>query len=212
MSQSDGSADVPSPIDFQLASDAARWAATAMVKRPWRQSFFRSFVTELERLVPAEGSILELGSGPGFLSRQILECLPQVAYTALDFSAAMHALAKERLGPLAERVRFVEANFKTPEWTAELSSYDAVVSMQAVHELRHKRHAASLYEAVRRVLRPGGAFLVCDHVFGESGEANASLYMTLEEHRSALRGAGYSAHEVRHEGGLVLYRAQLERP
>jgi SAM-dependent methyltransferase len=210
MPRSDSSVDVPSPIDFHLPSDAARWAATAMVKRPWRQSFFRSFVAELERLVSAEASILELGSGPGFLAREILESLPRVAYTALDFSAPMHALAQERLGPLAERVRFVESNFKTPEWTAGLSSYDAVVSMQAVHELRHKRHTGSLYEGVRRMVRPGGVFLVCDHVCGESGVTNASLYMTLEEHRNALRDAGFVAHEVRHEGGLVLYRAQVE--
>jgi hypothetical protein len=44
--QFDNSADVPSPIDFHLPSDAAPWAATAMVKRPWRQAFFRSFVAE----------------------------------------------------------------------------------------------------------------------------------------------------------------------
>ena len=83
--------------------------------------------------------------------------------------------------------------------------------MQAVHELRHKRHAASLYKEVRRVLRPGGLFLVCDHVCGESGSTNASLYMSLDEHRNALGEAGFAAHEVRHEGGLVLYRAQLEK-
>lgn len=34
MPQSDNSADVPSPINFHLPSDAAQWAATAMVKRP----------------------------------------------------------------------------------------------------------------------------------------------------------------------------------
>jgi SAM-dependent methyltransferase len=212
MPEPDSPVDVPSPIDFHLPSDAADWAATAMVKRPWRQSFFRSFVAELELRVSAEGSILELGSGPGFLAREILESLPQVLYTALDFSAPMHALAKERLGPLARRVRFVKLDFKTPQWADGLSSYDAVVTMQVVHELRHKRHAAFLYKAVRRLLRPGGLFLVCDHVCGEVGVANASLYMSLDEHRLALGEAGFSAHEVRHENGMVMYRAQVERP
>jgi SAM-dependent methyltransferase len=209
---SDSPADVPSPIDFQLPAEAAEWAATAMVKRPWRESFFRSFVAELESLISAEGRILELGSGPGFLARQILESLPQVSYTALDFSAAMHALAKERLGPLAPRVRFLEADFKAPEWATGLPSYDAVVTIQAVHELRHKRHAAALYRAVGRVLRPGGVFLVCDHVCGEGAVLNPSLYMSLDEHRQALRDAGFSAEEVRHEQGMVLYRARVEGP
>jgi len=183
-----------------------------MAKRPWRQSFFRRFVAELEPRLSAGGSILELGSGPGFLARQLLEALPRVAHTALDFSAPMHALAEERLGPLAQRVRFVQADFKTSEWAAGLSSYDAVVTMQAVHELRHKRHAASLYEVVRRLLRPGGLFLVCDHVCGEAGMAETSLYMSLDEHRRALHEAGFSAHLVRYESGIVLYRAQAEKP
>jgi SAM-dependent methyltransferase len=180
-----------------------------MVKRPWRRAFFRSFVAELESLVAAEGSILELGSGPGFLARQILDALPRVAYTALDFSAPMHALAAERLGPLARHVQFVQADFKASDWAAGLSSYDAVVTIQAVHELRHKRHAASLYTVVRRLLRPGGVFLVCDHVRGEAGATNVSLYMSLEEHRHALRDAGFLEHELRHERGMVLYRARL---
>jgi SAM-dependent methyltransferase len=205
-------ADVPSPIDFQLPSDAALWAATAMVKRPWRQSFFRSFVAELESLASAESSILELGSGPGFLAREILQSMPRVAYTALDFSGPMHALARDRLGPLAERVHFVERDFKAPGWAAGLSRCDAVVTMQAVHELRHKRHAATFYDAVRRLLRPGGLFLVCDHVFGEGSNRDASLYMTLDEHRNVLSDAGFSAHQVRHEGGMVLYRAQVVKP
>jgi SAM-dependent methyltransferase len=210
--QSDGSADVPSPIDFQLPSDAAQWAATAMLKRPWRESFFRSFVAELSPLAAAESSILELGSGPGFLAGAILESLPRAAYTALDFSGPMHALARERLGPLAQRVHFVQRDFKAAAWATGLSPCDAVVTLQAVHELRHKRYAASLYDAVRRLLRPGGLFLVCDHVFGEGSNRDASLYMTLDEHRNALREAGFSAHQVRHEGGMVLYRAQVEKP
>ena len=182
-----------------------------MARRPWRQAFFRSFVDELEPLVSAEAAVLELGSGPGFLAREILESLPQVTYTALDYSMPMHVLARERLGPLVQRVDFLQRDFKTPGWAAGLSSYDAVVTMQAVHELRHRRHAVSLYEVVLRLLRPGGRFLVCDHVCGEGVAANESLYMSLEEHRHALREAGFSVHQVRHEGGMVLYRAQAER-
>jgi SAM-dependent methyltransferase len=209
MSQLDDLADVPSPIDFRLQADAEAWAATAMAKRPYREEFFRAFATELERLGPAGGTVLELGSGPGFLARHILESLPQIDYTALDFSAAMHALAKERLGPLAHRVRFALSDFTNPDWTAALSQYHAVVTLQAVHELRHKRHAVGLYRAVRSLLLPGAVFLVCDHVHGESGVTNALLNMRLDEHRNALHEAGFTTvHEVRRQGSLVLYRAQ----
>jgi SAM-dependent methyltransferase len=205
----DDLADVPSPIDFRSPTEAEQWAATAMAKRPWREEFFRLFATELEGLRFAGGAVLELGSGPGFLAHRILESLPQVDYTALDFSPAMHALAEQRLGALARRVRFVESDFTKPGWHAGLSKYDAVVTLQAVHELRHKRHAVSFYEAVGSLLLPGGVFLVCDHVCGEPGATNTSLYMSLAEHRQALHDGGFvSAHEVRREGSLVLYRAK----
>src|SRR5262245_59061112 len=108
--------DVPSPIDLRDPTDAKQWAATAMAKRPWREAFFRAFVAELEGLLPVRGAILELGSGPGFLARRILESHPQIDYTALDFSPAMHALAQQHLGPLAARARLVVADFKRSGW------------------------------------------------------------------------------------------------
>jgi predicted methyltransferase len=58
--------------------------------------------------------------------------------------------------------------------------------MQAVHELRHKRHVEGLYEKVLRVLRPGGSFLVCDHVVRDPLAANADLFMTRGEQHQAL--------------------------
>jgi SAM-dependent methyltransferase len=172
MQQSDDRADVPSPIDLRDPIDASQWAETALAKRPWREAFLRAFVAELEGLRPVGGAILELGSGPGFLARRILESLPQVDYTALDFSSAMHALAQQRLGSLATRARFVVADFRSAGWTMGLSKYHAVVTLQAVHELRHKRRAVGLYQAVRHLLLPGGIFLVCDHVCGEGGMIN----------------------------------------
>src|SRR3954447_11589781 len=66
--------DVPSPIDFHAMAEAEAWAATAMVKRPWREAVFQRFVTELE--TQGARTVLELGSGPGFLARRILEALP----------------------------------------------------------------------------------------------------------------------------------------
>jgi SAM-dependent methyltransferase len=181
-------------------------------KRPWREAFFRAFVAELGDLRPAGGAILELGSGPGFLARRVFESLPQVDYTALDFSAAMHALAQQHLGPFATRVRFVVADFRSPDWTSGLAKYHAVITLQAVHELRHKRHAGGLYRVVRHLLLPGGVFLVCDHVCGEGGMTNPSLYMSTHEHQEALRAAEFaSVHEVHREGSLVMYRAHVAR-
>lgn len=201
--------DVPSPIDLRTDVDARDWASTAMAKRPWRTEFFGRIAEERARVNARPLSILELGSGPGFLAQHLLSTFPSSTYTAPDFSGAMHELAKERLGPLTARVTFVEADFRVAGWTEGLPSVDAVVTIQAVHELRHKRRAASFYRDVRPLVRPSGMLLVCDHFVGERGMTNGELFMTPDEHNAAIQEGGFSAVELLMlKGGLVLLRAQ----
>ena len=200
--------DVPSPFDLRNCEVAKNWAEAAMVKRPWREEFFHAIVQELNFLNSSDSSVLELGSGPGFLAQRILEALSNLRYVALDFSPAMHELAKGRLGPLTKRVQFIETDFRLSNWTAGLPSFDAVVSVQSVHEVRHKRHAPTLYGGVRRLLREKGAFLVCDHFVGEGGMTDTSLYMTPQEQLDALGLGGFTdVREILQKGGLVLFRA-----
>jgi predicted methyltransferase len=84
-----------------------------------------------------------------------------------------------------------------------------VITHQSVHELRHKRHAPALHSRVLQVLRPGGLYLVCDHFAGEGGMGNTALYMSLDEQREALQGAGFVAIEALwvHQG-LALHAAR----
>jgi ubiquinone/menaquinone biosynthesis C-methylase UbiE len=200
--------DIPSPIDLRLMSDAFEWERTAMEKRPWRMEFFAAFAEELRQLRPPVSRVLELGSGPGFLACHLLKALPNVHMTLLDFSAAMHELAKQRLGPLVSRVEFVEASFKDPLWSGRLTQFDAVVTHQAVHELRHKRRALDLHKQVKAILRPGASYLVCDHFFGPDGMSNDQLYMTVEEQKAAIEFAGYQVvRQVLLKDGLVLHHA-----
>lgn len=200
--------DVPSPIDLRLPRDAAEWEASAMSKRPWRTEFFGRMKEEIAVAVPPARRILELGSGPGFLAHYLLQNPGDISYVMLDFSAAMHQLARQRLGVLAERAEFVERDFKQPGWHEGLGTFDYVVTVQAVHELRHKCHAPALHAAVRTLLAPAGRYLVCDHYCGTDGMRNDQLYMTVDEQRTALAGAGFaSTEELLRTGGMVLHRA-----
>ena len=119
----------------------------------------------------------------------------------------MHQLAAKRLGPLCTRVQFVERSFRDQEWPQGLGSFEAIVTHQAVHELRHKHHALALHQQVRSLLAPGGSYLVCDHFSGEGGMQNDQLYMTISEQRDALAMAGFTVEELFLKGGLVLHRA-----
>lgn len=200
--------DVPSPIDLRLMSDASEWEATAMSKRPWRTEFFAEFVAALKAAPVPVGRVLELGSGPGFLAEQLLTALPSISYVALDFSRAMHQLARERLGSLSTRVQFVERSFREPSWWENLGSFEAIVTMQAVHELRHKCHARELHARARDLLAPGGLYLICDHFVGEGGMENDQLYMTVSEQREMLASVGFASVErLLLKGGMVLHCA-----
>jgi ubiquinone/menaquinone biosynthesis C-methylase UbiE len=199
--------DVPSPIDLRHPVDARAWEASANQKRPWRLEFFRRIVEEI-RPLGSSPRVLELASGPGFLAEQLLQAVPTIELVALDFSAAMHELAARRLGALASRVQFIERNMRSEQWPTGLGQFDAVVTNQAVHELRHKRHAQGLHSQVLAVLEPNGPYLVCDHFLGEGGMQNADLYMTVDEQRDALIKAGFGAVKLLlRKGGLVLHEA-----
>jgi ubiquinone/menaquinone biosynthesis C-methylase UbiE len=199
--------DVPSPIDLRSMDDARDWSAP-LRSSGQREQFFQQFVVELRAIGRNSIRVLELGSGPGFLARRVLEAIPAIEYTMLDFSPAMHELASERLGSLMQHVRPVVADFKCDNWGRGLGEFDAVVTNQAVHELRHKRHAVGLHKVVRSLLRAEGRYLVCDHYVGADGMTNAALYMTVAEQYRCLEEAGFSAVtnllEIR---GLVLHRA-----
>jgi predicted methyltransferase len=81
--------------------------------------------------------------------------------------------------------------------------------MQAVHELRNKRHAPRLYEQVYNVLGVGGLFLVCDHTPFDDSPKSRALYMTEQEQQHALANAGFAnVHVSFAMNGLVLYAGE----
>jgi SAM-dependent methyltransferase len=188
--------------------DAREWERTANTVRPFRHEVFAHFVTEVRNHSGIVSRVLELGSGPGFLAQRLLQELDNISYVALDFSDAMHELARARLGPLAERVEFVTADFKDPIWTEGLGSFDCIVTLQAVHELRHKRYATTLHRQARSVLAPNGLYLFCDHFVGEGGMENAELYMSLKEQQASLVAAGFAVVErCLQVGSVSMHRA-----
>ncbi len=198
--------EVPSPVDFRLMRDALEWERKA-VQRPYREEFFAAICNELNRPGDRASTVLDIGSGPGFLAAHILATLPSTKLTLLDFSPAMHALARKRLIAFHHRVDFVERNFKEPGWWTGLETFDAVVTLQAVHELRHKSYATRFHRQVRNLLKSRGQYLVCDHYLGRDAMNNHRLYMTVDEQRESLEKAGYAVREILVKGGRVLFSA-----
>ena len=198
--------DVPYGEDWHSTAEVAAWTEAADQKRPWR-SRFRDRIAERIGSIASKARVLELGSGPGFLAEHVLSRCPLVeSYTLLDFSEPMLELSRARLARFGV-TSFVLASFKSPEWIESVQGpFDCVLSMQAVHELRHKRHASALYRQIHDLVGASGQALICDHTPFDASPKSAALYMTEEEQIRALSDAGFA--DVRVDlsiNGLVLY-------
>jgi SAM-dependent methyltransferase len=200
--------DVPSTIDFRDPAQAKAWTATTMARRPYRTQFFAGFVAAIRDRFSQSISLLELGSGPGHLAEQILRHCQVSRYVALDFSAAMHDLAHENLGALASKMEFVERDFRAADWPKGLGLFDGVVTMQAAHETRHKRHLPDFLSRARQCLAPEGMLLYCDHYWEAGTAKNPELDASAEEQLLALRSAGFTHVErLLDIGGMALIAA-----
>jgi SAM-dependent methyltransferase len=184
-------ADRP-PHDFFNPAYVARWAHEANEKRPERHEVFRLVAEVLDGLGRSQLRVLELGSGPGFLAHELLRRCAIASYHLLDFSPHMHDLARTRLVDFADRVVFVEGDIREP--LSLDARFDAVLAMQAVHELRDTSLVPRLYRDVSELVEPRGVFVLCDHV--SEGESRKSLLLTIEEHAELLRSCGFEKVDV----------------
>jgi ubiquinone/menaquinone biosynthesis C-methylase UbiE len=102
--------------------------------------------------------ILEIGSGPGFITRQLLELCPNSKVTALEVKPAMLELARQNLTPeQLMRTQFIQASVMDtclPE-----SSFDFALARMVFLHLPDPLGAS---RQVYRLLRPGGKLVVVD--------------------------------------------------
>jgi SAM-dependent methyltransferase len=200
--------DLPSPIDLCDPAQARAWLEDTERRRPWRPRVFAAFVASLNAHFGAPFTVAELGSGPGRLAAAILEGCDCKSYAAIDFSPAMHDLARQHLGVGAVRLRFLVEDFRLTEWSARIGVVDAIVTMQAAHEVRHVSRVPALFQTVRASIRSGGLFLYADHFYEEGSSKNRDLFLTREEQLDALQASGFCGIErLLEESGLALYAA-----
>ena len=77
--------------------------------------------------------------------------------------------------------------------------------MQAIHEVRHKRHVPPLYRQIYHVTATPGLVLICDHTPFDDSPRSIALYMTEREQIGALFAAGFVDATLLSINGLVLY-------
>lgn len=180
--------DPESPYDFRDPERAAAWEAQ-IKSETWRGPFLATISAALNARYSAPYTLLELGSGPGHLARAIRSSTSVSDYTAVDYSPAMHELARNHLGLLSAGVRFEVRDFRRPDWTQGLGPFDAAVTFMAAHEVRRSENLAPLFAQVATTLKPRGLFLFAD--FYATDPSQADLYLTREEQSAALAACGF---------------------
>ena len=202
--------EVPSDHDFFDPAYVKRWTESIGRYRPERKRLFEVFAAEAKRIKKGALSVFELGCGPGFLAEALLNACEIARYTLVDFSPHMLDLSRTRLQEFHDRTVFVQADFKKADWTEAVpTGFDLVVSLQAVHELRHASRIPKLYAQLQGLLAPGGTILICDHVNSSRSSHGAAHFMTVEEHLSAFKKVGFiNAREICPAADLSLMAAE----
>ena len=144
---------IPEP---ELMEDPAQAVAYARADfREVNAAFVEGVRAALGGRMPVRA--VDLGCGPGDIPARLAAAFPGLRIVAVDGSAAMIRLARERLAAARPGVVLVRA--LVPATGLRERSFDLVVSNSLVH---HLRDPAPFWETVLRLARPGAAVHVMD--------------------------------------------------
>lgn len=146
--------------------------------------------TVLDEMGPAPGCVLDLAVGTGTLAGEMAKRAQEVV--GVDLSAAMLAQARKKQ-PNLTLVQANAADLPFPD-----ASFDCVTSVDSLH---HFQEHDRVFAEVRRVLRPGGRWLVLDFdrrvlwtkliLAGERLLGERSRFFSPDELGAALTGIGF---------------------
>ena len=134
-------------------------------------------------------SVLELGSGPGFITAQLLDMLPNSPITCLEVDPAFLTQAEQYLHDKANhRVRFVEGSVM--DIRLEANQFDCAYARLLFQHLPDPNGAA---KEIWRVLKPGGKLIIHDiddEIFGLFEPPIPELSIVVEKFGQAQAARG----------------------
>lgn len=178
--------------EFHDPAFAREWADRFVPTAP-RQRLFDLVCEQLQRRAEGGDHIVELGIGPGYMARHLLERLPRCTYEGVDFSEAMHALAERTIGDRMSRVTLTLADLLDDQWPSRLSRQPAaIVSTWSLHDLGSEHAVAGVYARCGSLLAPGAILVNGDFIKpdGTRHDYEAGRF-SIGRHLEHLRAAGF---------------------
>jgi 2-polyprenyl-3-methyl-5-hydroxy-6-metoxy-1,4-benzoquinol methylase len=174
------------------ALEGSLWRAPHLVQLTFAQAY--DLIAEWLPAAPA--SILEVGTGTGFLSLEMARAGHRVVALDADEKAIAVATATLHSDP-SIRVAVTCELGDVVQWNAPPESFDVVVVSRALH---HVADPAAALANVRRWLRPGGRLICLDFAF-DLFDRRAARWLAatraLLEAASALASQDLTAHDAR---------------
>ncbi len=162
-----------SHLNFLFSGWGSRIYNVVMVRLTSR--LYHRVVEDLALIQLGAGKVLDAGTGPGTLARDIARNIPQLQVYGIDLSEDMIELARERAKHegVEERVHFDIGNIGHLPYPDR--TFDQVVSTISMH------HWYELDQPLRelyRVLRPGGRLWIYDFRFIKAQTVEKALANT----------------------------------
>jgi ubiquinone/menaquinone biosynthesis C-methylase UbiE len=140
------------------------WAAR-FVPTPKRLELFNVILSELKTQIPANGCVVELGIGPGYLADHLLSAMPDIKFYAIDFSGPMLDIARQRLRPHSVRVTYIQADLVKDNWWKYIPMpINVIVSTWALHDLGSQENIERVYRRCAQILHGSGMLLNGDFI------------------------------------------------
>ena len=118
--------------EFHNAAFVQGWA-DRFVPTPPRIAPFDLILERVSAPGLPNAHVLELGLGPGYMARHILERNPGLSYEGLDFSEEFFDVARKTIGTYMPRVKLTKADLMDQAWLHSLSRQPgAIVSTWGV--------------------------------------------------------------------------------
>jgi SAM-dependent methyltransferase len=178
---------------FHDADFAQGWS-DRFVPSPPRVALFDLILEQALTPSSANSHVLELGLGPGYLARHLLDRQPDITYEGLDFSDAFFEIAKKTIGKHLPRVVLTKADLLDQSWPKTLSRQPrAIISTWTLHDLGSQQAVEAVYARCYETLPEGGVLVNGDFI---KPEGTSWIYepgrFEIARHLELLRKVGFS--------------------